>query len=587
MSAARFAPVLRFAPPAVAAVQLALILVGGPLPSAARAIGIGCVVASAIAAIAIRRPDIRAHATVALAAFAVTAAGQIRGGGRFALGSTIFVGFCLACLRLPRTSEARSTVRARPALIFALVTLAASGFLVWQLPRAGGYVEARIARWLGAIEADEATGFSSNMRLGSTHGMLLSDRIVMRIEGEAPEYLRGASYDRYDFGEWSSAADTSSRRLVPAELPADRATTRVSFARSARIAHGLEARFFLPAGACDLGSPSGKAWLDTSAIAHPEPADASIVWFRTSSCATPPASTAPPSRLDLDVDYRIRTALARVAAEWTAGASSDRAKLEAISHRLSSYGYSLDVRRDAHFDPIVDFLTIHREGHCELFASAMALLARSSGIPARVVSGYRGGDTNRVGGYTVVRERNAHAWVEAYVDGAWRAFDPTPPIEGMRRSEGGFDGAVDAVFYAFERALGALGRVSLLEWGLVLGAAFVVLYAIREITRRLGRRRQRTTSVFGALDPALPAFDALAEKLATAGHPRAASEPIESFARRIRALEAPWSRAVADALAQYAALRYGDRGDEREVVLAMEEAARAITSSPAPRGAAP
>lgn len=217
----------------------------------------------------------------------------------------------------------------------------------------------------------------------------------------------------------------------------------------------------------------------------------------------------------------------------------------------------------------------------------MALLARSEGIPARVVTGYRGGDANRAGGYTVVRERNAHAWVEAYVDGAWRAFDPTPPIDGMHRTEGGLDGALDVVAYGMERALAALGRVTLFQWGIALGVAFVVLYAIREITRRLGRRRERTASVFGAHEPALPAFDALAEKLGAAGHPRAESEPIEAFARRITALEAPWSGAVADALARYAALRYGDRGEEREVVLAMDQAARAVTSSPAPRRSAP
>lgn len=581
---------LRFAPPAVAAVQLALILVGGPLPSAARAIGIGCVVASFVGAIAIRRPDVRAHATVALAVAAVAAAGQIRGGGRYALGSTIFVGFCVACLRLPRLADGGSGAPAprRAAIVAGGLTIGVAVLLTWQLPRAAGWVETRVARWLGAVDADEATGFSSNMRLGSTHGMLRSERIVMRIEGEAPELLRGASYDRYDFGEWTSASDTSTRRLVTADAPEARATTRITFARSARVARGVEARFFLPAGACDLGSPSGKAWLDVTAVAHPEPADASLVWFRTGACTTPPASTAAPSKADLEVDHRIRTAVAKVAAEWTAGARTDRAKLDAITGRLSAFGYSLDVRRDARFDPIVDFLTIHREGHCELFASAMALLARSEGIPARVVSGYRGGDANTAFGYTVVRERNAHAWVEAYVDGAWRAFDPTPPIEGMRRTESRFDGAIDAAFYALERALAALGRVTLLQWGVVLGAAFVVLYAIREVGRFLGRRRGATTSVLGAAAPVLPAFDALATRLEAAGHARDASEPIEAFARRIEAVDAPWSDAVADALARYAALRYGDQGEEPQVVAALEAATRALVSaSPARRAAAP
>lgn len=583
----RLALLFRFAPPAVAAVQLALIVIGGPLATAPRAIAIGCIVASAIAASVIRRPDVRAHATVALAVAAVAAAGQIRGGGRYALGSTIFVAFCLACLRVPRASGARPGVAARPVAILAGVALAVAGFLVWQLPYAGGWAEARVARWLGAIDADEATGFSSSMRLGSTHGMLVSERIVLRVEGDAPEYLRGASYDRYDFGLWSSAGDLPSRRVLAATLPPERATTRIAFARSARVAHGVEARFFLPAAACDLGSPSGKIWMDATAVAHPEPMDAELVWFRTSGCETPPTPASPPAEIDTDVDHRLAGRLARIAAEWTAGAASDRAKLDAIGRHLASFGYSLDVRRDVSVDPIIDFLTIHREGHCELFASAMALLARSEGIPARVVTGYRGGDRNRVGGYTVVRERNAHAWVEAWIDGGWRAFDPTPPIDGMRRSEGGLDGALDVVTYAFERTLAAIGRVTLGQWGAALAAALVVLYVVREISRRAARRRRSGSEVFGAHAPSLPAFDALAAELEAAGHGRVASEPIESFARRITALDTAWSTSVADALVRYAALRYGDRGDEREVVRAMEQAARAITSSPAPRAAGP
>jgi protein-glutamine gamma-glutamyltransferase len=78
-------------------------------------------------------------------------------------------------------------------------------------------------------------------------------------------------------------------------------------------------------------------------------------------------------------------------------------------------------------DPVLHFLTITRKGHCEYFASAMVLLLRSVGIPSRVVGGYAGGEWNELGRYFLVRQSDAHTWVEAWIeDRGWVAFDPTP-----------------------------------------------------------------------------------------------------------------------------------------------------------------
>lgn len=78
--------------------------------------------------------------------------------------------------------------------------------------------------------------------------------------------------------------------------------------------------------------------------------------------------------------------------------------------------------------PLEDFLFRYKSGHCEYFASAMVLLLRSQGIPARLVTGFLGGEYNRLEGYYVVRQVNAHAWVEAWIEGeGWRTFDATPP----------------------------------------------------------------------------------------------------------------------------------------------------------------
>jgi hypothetical protein len=76
---------------------------------------------------------------------------------------------------------------------------------------------------------------------------------------------------------------------------------------------------------------------------------------------------------------------------------------------------------------VADFLQRDKRGHCEHFATASVLLLRAAGLPARYTVGYLVQEPNRFGSGYVVRARHAHAWVEVYLDGAWQAFDSTPP----------------------------------------------------------------------------------------------------------------------------------------------------------------
>ena len=77
--------------------------------------------------------------------------------------------------------------------------------------------------------------------------------------------------------------------------------------------------------------------------------------------------------------------------------------------------------------PIANFLFVRKRGHCEYFASSMAIMLRTLGIPSRLVNGFRNGEYNDLTGSYIVRARNAHTWVEAYISGVgWTSFDPTP-----------------------------------------------------------------------------------------------------------------------------------------------------------------
>jgi hypothetical protein len=107
----------------------------------------------------------------------------------------------------------------------------------------------------------------------------------------------------------------------------------------------------------------------------------------------------------------------------------DKARAMEIYLR-SHYGYTLDLSGTPPPDPLAYFLFAKRAGHCEYFASAMTVMLRSAGIPARIVNGFLTGEYNDVGGDFIVRASDAHSWVEVFFPTyGWLTFDPTPAAE--------------------------------------------------------------------------------------------------------------------------------------------------------------
>ncbi len=121
--------------------------------------------------------------------------------------------------------------------------------------------------------------------------------------------------------------------------------------------------------------------------------------------------------------------LKRLAQEITAKhptALSKAVALENYFHREHKYGFGYPF--DPHRNPLEQFLQEKPPAHCEFFASAMALMLRSIGVPSRYVNGFMVKNYNFLGRYWTVRGSDAHAWVEAYIPNAgWITFDPTPP----------------------------------------------------------------------------------------------------------------------------------------------------------------
>jgi hypothetical protein len=98
------------------------------------------------------------------------------------------------------------------------------------------------------------------------------------------------------------------------------------------------------------------------------------------------------------------------------------------SYLRDNYGYTLELKAGGP-DPLADFLFNVRTGHCEYFATAMAVMLRTHGIASRVVNGFLPGEYNDAAGAFTVRQSDAHSWVEVYFPqtNAWVTFDPTPP----------------------------------------------------------------------------------------------------------------------------------------------------------------
>jgi len=130
-------------------------------------------------------------------------------------------------------------------------------------------------------------------------------------------------------------------------------------------------------------------------------------------------------QLPASLDPRIRE-LARL---WASGAATDLGRARAIETRLrTGYGYTLELPPAATADPLANFLFVRRRGHCEYFASAMTVMLRTLGVPARLATGFQSGVYSPLTGQWLIRASDAHAWVEAWLAGrGWTTFDPTPP----------------------------------------------------------------------------------------------------------------------------------------------------------------
>ena len=430
------------------------------------------------------------------------------------------------------------------------------------------------------------SGLDDKMSPGSMAHLILSDDVAFRVryKGHVPRrdqmYWRGPVLWDFNGTTWvrGKAGDVVPPLLSDASDPVEYEVTLEPNDKNWLFALDMPDGITVPA----------RLTYDFQAIS-PKPIHERIIYDARSELSyranlhESDAQLARALRLPPNIDPKT-IALAR---EWRAQSSSDE---QVIGHALAyfhnqNFRYTLEPRPSGSID---EFLFSTREGYCEHYASGFVFLMRAAGIPARVVTGYQGGEYNSIGRYYIVRQSDAHAWAEVWLKGSgWRRVDPTAAISperverglstvqspGLAISEGaawlhGLRMNWDALSYQWnqwvigynsENQQAYLSRMGLTSaaqriayLALILG--FIVLlfalYMLRFLFMKKTDRAQR-------------AWLRVCRKLERAGLPRLQHEGPQDYAMRVAASRPDLSFNIHEIADLYIQLRYADSKEDK------------------------
>lgn len=339
----------------------------------------------------------------------------------------------------------------------AIGTLILGTLIFFLIPRfTAGYMSAI------NLQPTAMTGFSDNVTLGQIGKIQKDSTVVMRIrvDGTADSipdiHWRGIALTNFDGKRWFTPAHdmnvilstTDGAYLFDQPLPHRESFRRLHYVALAE-SMGTDAIFvaarpekivghFNGSQAITGGRASNYLLMDrTGSLFNPYHNETKTRYEGVSLLPMVPpadlrrASETYPKEIASeyfqlpDLDARIKP----LADRMTSGAKNPYDKAANIERYLQTkYTYTLDLSGPRTADPMAYFLFQSKAGNCEYFASAMTVLLRSEGVPARYVTGFLGGEYNDVAGDFIIRASDAHAWVEVYFPGyGWITFDPTPP----------------------------------------------------------------------------------------------------------------------------------------------------------------
>lgn len=302
------------------------------------------------------------------------------------------------------------------------------------------------------------SGLSDRMAPGDIAALILSDELAFRVdfEGDAPPqnqlYWRGPVFWDFDGREWSEGGPVYTAPYpvqlqgapVRYEVTLEPNRTTWLFALDAIDQSQLPPDSLVTADGRLLAQKPVRERIAYRAVSHPR------------YLASPELS---------DQQRRMATRLpgnrnpqaVALALRWRAQGMDDAALLQAALQmfRNQQFFYTLNPPILGGGDPVDEFLFTTKKGFCEHYSSAFTTLMRAAGIPARVVTGYQGGARNVIGGYYTVRQSDAHAWSEVWLqDKGWVRVDPTAAV-APNRVELNLQsalGANEALPFAFRRS---------------------------------------------------------------------------------------------------------------------------------------
>jgi len=342
--------------------------------------------------------------------------------------------------------------------LIVVLILAGAGGIFFVLPRiSAGYFSAY------SPSNELATGFTDRVQLGQIGEIQQSSAVAMHIQidgdsnGDYDLKWRGVTLNVFDGRVWSNPheqhvitrqpdgsfdletegrarrgenAGSRAQRIIQYRVLMEPVATNVFFlAATPEVLEGSYHLVSMDNGGAVFNLDSAipiSRYEATSNIARPEAEQ-----LRGAEGSYPPEIAS--SYLQLPaLDARIPA----LAAQITAAAPTNYDKAAALEAYLRThFGYTLQLSRSRTRDPLAEFLFTRRQGHCEYFASAMAVMLRTLHIPSRLVNGFRTGEFNDLTSQYVIRASDAHSWVEAYFpEYGWVSFDPTPAGAAPRRT---------------------------------------------------------------------------------------------------------------------------------------------------------
>ena len=488
------------------------------------------------------------------------------------------IGFYLGAIAL--TAAALWSVRARsvrPAVWAGLfIGVAAVGWVghvgLHQAQRA---VEAVALEWLAEWMRRDTDPFRSSTAIGSIGRLKLSDRILLRVEPgpqtQMPLLLREATYNVFAMPAWLAVDTTWSPVLPEADGttwrlgPGGPERGRVTVSASLRRGRGVLA---LPGAAFEIDRLTVVRVERNRLGAVKVDEGLGLVTYTALSGARGVLDDGP-GESDLAMPIPDGAVANRVARDLRLhNGSAEEAVAALHTYFRANFRYSLYRQApDGEVSALEDFLRRSRAGHCEYFATATVLLLRAAGVPARYATGYSVQEWSPLERTWVVRARHAHSWALAWVDGAWRDVDTTPPgwdeIEGQQASL--WRPLADLFAWgghAFDRWRYGERRGNVTSWlaWLLIPLTFILVW------RLFFRRRQRRADAAPVGVEAARTgtgmdseFYAVEHRLAALGLGRRPAEPPTVWLDRVRGLPpVAQSRAQLD---QLVALHYRYRFD--------------------------